>query len=496
MCRRPERAPVDGRKQAGGDWQNAARRDCIKEIRPLLKSNGTSLFSAPAVWYFRPMLKMPDHRPIRRGRSSRYPWYVAGLMGASYAVSFVDRALVSVAGAPIKQDLGLSDSQYGLLNGTAFVVLYCLCGIPLGLLADRVDRRAIIALGILFWSGMTALCGLTASFALFFMARIGVGLGEASLVPAGMSLLGGIVPRDRMARAVAIFLMGAAIGNGGALLIGGYLLNRLTLAGPLTLPLVGMIAPWRFLFLAACLPGLVMAALVMTIREPRREPVSRPGLRAALAHIGANPKAYGLLTAATACTIILAQAPGAWLPLFYVRHLALQPGTSAMLIGGIFLISAPTGQLAGGLLTDRLQAVGIAGAAQAVMASCQLLSLGPALIFCTTDRLWLSAVAYGLYTLLVSAATPTGLAGLHALAPSQLRGILSAMLVSIVTLVGVGLGPVAIGLLTEHVLQDEQALGPSLLIVTLAAGIVGPALALAGRRSFARSADKRLALAE
>jgi MFS family permease len=453
-------------------------------------------------WYFRNMSQKPDDHRLRMpgacGHASLYPWYVALLMGASYAVSFVDRALVSVASAPIKQDLALGDSQYGLLNGTAFVILYCLCGIPLGLLADRVDRRAMIALGILFWTGMTAICGLSISFAAFFVARVGVGLGEASLVPAGMSLLGSIVPRSRMARSVAIFLMGAAIGNGGALLVGGYLLTDLTGAGPLALPLFGPLAPWRLLFLIACLPGLVMAALVMTLREPSREPLgptTRPGLRAALSHVGTNPKAYGFLSAATACTIILAQAPGAWMPLFYVRHFALQPGASAMAIGAIVLMSAPTGQLAGGILTDRLQAHGVPGAQNTVMALCLFLALFPAVVFCTTGRLWLSEVAYGLYTLLVSAATPTGLAGLQMLAPPRYRGILSALLVSVVTLVGVGLGPVAIGLLTEYGFQDEQALGLSLLIVILAAGLTGPALALGGRRSFARTAGSHDPLA-
>src|SRR5580693_6148662 len=111
--------------------------------------------------------------------------YVLGLLFCSYIVAFIDRGLVSVAAAPIKHDLHLSDAQLGLLNGTAFVALYCVCGIPLGWLADRIDRRAVIALGLLIWSAMTAACAITGSFGAFFLARVGVGLGEACLVPAG-----------------------------------------------------------------------------------------------------------------------------------------------------------------------------------------------------------------------------------------------------------------------------------------------------------------------
>ena len=425
----------------------------------------------------------------RRTGTGSSPWYVAGLMGCGYAVSFLDRALVSVAGAPIKQDLGLSDTQFGLLQGTSFVILYSLCGLPLGRLADRVDRRRMIALGILFWTAMTMVCGLAGSFAMFFLARIGVGLGEASLVPAGMSLIGSVMPRDKMARAIAVVIMGATIGTATALMGGGYLLGGFGAAGPIDLPLLGVIAPWQALFLIAGLPGLAVAALVMTIREPARAAVPRAqaSLGAALAHVRAHLPAYGFLTAAACCNVTIAQTQGAWAPLFFVRQFGLSPGASAMLVGAMFLVSAPTGQLLGGILTDRLQARSIAGAQNLVMALLLALALIPGAVFCTTDNLWLAQASYPLFTFLVSAATPTGLAALQLLTPGRHRGTLSALFLSIVTLVGLGLGPAAVGLLTDHLFHDERALGSSLLIVILVAGSAGPLLALAGRRPFARA---------
>lgn len=418
--------------------------------------------------------------------SKLYPWYVVFLMFCGYAVSFLDRSLVNVASAPIKHDLGLSDSQFGLVSGTSFVILYCLCGIPLGRLADRVDRRGMIALGMLFWSAMTAVCGLAGSFPLFFAGRIGVGLGEASLVPAGMSLIGGTVRRDRMGRAVAIFIMGATVGNATALIGGGYLLTRFTETGPL----IGTLAPWQMLFLIACVPGLLIAALTMSLREPER-PVpatgERSGLRAAWTHIAAYRRAYGFLVAAACCNIVLAQAQSAWAPLFFVRQFGLAPGESAVLVGTLFLLSAPTGQFAGGWLGDRLQARGLAGAQNLVMTLCLVLALVPAAIFCTTDLLWLTKLAYPAFTFLVSAATPNGLAALQLLTPARHRGIASALFLSIVTLIGVGAGPAAVGLLTDHLFGDERALGASLLTVILVAGPVGALLAWVGRRPFARA---------
>jgi MFS family permease len=423
----------------------------------------------------------------RTGRSSVYPWYVVALLGCGYAVSFLDRALVGVAGAPIKHDLALSDTQFGLLQGTSFVILYSLAGLPLGRLADRADRRRMIAIGILFWTGMTALCGLAGSFATFFLARIGVGLGEASLVPAGISLIGSLISRERMGRAMAIFIMGATSGTAIALMGGGYLLTRLTALGGLSLPLVGALAPWQMLFLIACLPGLAVAGLILSIREPARGPTAPQApasLRAALAHVRTHGRAYGFLTAATCCNVTIAQTQGAWTPLFFVRHFGLQPGASALLVGIMFVVSAPTGQFAGGVLIDRLQARGVAGAQNLVMAICLALALVPGAIFCLSDRLWLSQATYPVFVFLVSAATPTGLAALQLLTPARHRGTLGALFLSVVTLVGLGFGPPLVGLLTDRLFGDEKAMGTSLLLVILVAGLAGPLLALAGRRSF------------
>jgi MFS family permease len=426
------------------------------------------------------------------GRSFKgaYPWYVAGLMGCSYAVSFVDRGLLSVAGAPIKQALHLSDSAFGLLHGAAFVLLFCVAGIPIGWLADRWNRRAIIAVGMLFWTAMTAACGMASSFSIFFIARIGVGLGEATLVPAGASLLAAILPGTRMTRAAAIFLMGATIGNAIALLGGGYLLGCLTRARPLHLPLLGALAPWQALFLLACLPGFVVAPWIMTLREPDRVTQGRSlrrDLAGAIGHLRANARAYGCLAGATACSNVLTQTQGAWMPLFYVRHFGLQPADGAMLVGALYILSAPAGQFAGGYLTDRLQTRGIAGAQNLTLAIGMLLSLAPAVLFCTTSDLLVSEASYAVFNFLVFAVTPNGLAGLQIMTPTRYRGIMTALLVSAVSVVGIGFGPATVGLLTDHLFHDELALGWALLSVFAVAGLCGPVLALAGRRDFART---------
>ena len=298
------------------------------------------------------------------------------LLSLSYAVSFVDRALVAVAGTPIKQAFALSDTQFGLLHGLAFVAMYCLCGIPFGWLADRTDRRRILAGGLLFWSAMTAICGLADSFALFFVARIGVGLGEACLVPVAMSMLGSAIPREHMARSVTVFLMGATLGNAAALIGGGRLLAWMADGAAWEAWGAAWVdAPdaWRVLFVVAAVPGVVLGVLALCMAEPPRtagapQPSASGGLVAAARHLRSHASAYFFLTAATACSVTLAQAQAAWMPMFFSRRFGFGSGESAMRGGVICLASAPSGQCVGGRVLTYLQRRG-APAPSAIQAS-------------------------------------------------------------------------------------------------------------------------------
>ena len=390
-----------------------------------------------------------------------FPW----LLAVTYALAFVDRALVAAAGGPIKAELGLSDAQFGLLGGTAFALLFCLSGIPLGWLADRVRRRALIAAGILLWSAMTALCGLAHGFASFAVARIGVGLGEACLIPAGISLIAGAVPPDRRARAVALFLMGATAGNALALLGGGYLLTQ------------GV--SWRALFLGAAALGVPLAAAMLAGKEPVR-PASGASAAAALAHLLRHRRAYALLTAATACTIGLSQSQAMWCPQLFARRFGLTPGQAAMLSGALFAVSAPLGQWLGGTAIDRLRARDAAGPPHLLLAACCAAALPAAALFCGGGTLFVAVPAYFLLNTFAFGATPAGLSGWQALTPPANQGMTVALLTSAATLGGVGLGPPAVGWLA-----DGWSLAPALLCVIAATGLAGLILGLAGRASFA-----------
>lgn len=198
-----------------------------------------------------------------------YAWYVLVVLMFVYVFNFIDRQILTILGPYIQKDLGLSDGQIGLLSGTVFALFYGLFGLALGRLADTWVRTWTIALGLSIWSGMTALSGFAGSFGALAAARVGVGVGEASASPAAYSLIGDWFPKSKRATALSIYSSGIFIGGGLSFAISGVVIegwNKAYAGGGAPLGLAG----WQAAFLIIGLPGLVLAALVMTLREPPR----------------------------------------------------------------------------------------------------------------------------------------------------------------------------------------------------------------------------------
>ena len=203
------------------------------------------------------------------GPGTGYAWYALVVLVLVYTLNFIDRQLLTILAPDIKHDLGITDAQFGFLYGTACGVFYSVFGIPLGKLADRWSRKRLLALGLATWSTMTALSGLAGNFTQLGVARIGVGVGEATAGPCGFSLLSDLFPPRRRATVIAIFTSGIYLGGGLALSIGTGLAHAWDHAFAGTKPPLG-IAGWQAAFLGLGLPGLVMALWVASLREPRR----------------------------------------------------------------------------------------------------------------------------------------------------------------------------------------------------------------------------------
>ncbi|HZZ35295.1 MAG TPA: MFS transporter, partial [Caulobacteraceae bacterium] len=196
-----------------------------------------------------------------------YAWYVIGVLLFAYTLSFVDRTVLSLLIGPLRASLHISDTQVSLLLGLAFAVFYTLMGLPLGWVADHWSRRTLIGIGVALWSLMTAGCGLARSYNALFLMRVGVGVGEATLSPAAYSLISDHFPKARLGRAVAVYSIGVPLGSGIALALGALVIKAVVAAPPLSLPIIGVIEPWRLTFLWIGLPGLLAALLMATVRE-------------------------------------------------------------------------------------------------------------------------------------------------------------------------------------------------------------------------------------
>ncbi len=202
-------------------------------------------------------------------------WYVVGVLTLAYVFSFIDRQILSLLVGPIQRDLAINDTWMSLLMGVSFAVFYTLFGIPLGRLADTKNRRNVIAVGIAFWSVMTAGCGLARQYWTLALMRMGVGIGEATLSPSAYSMIADYFRPERRSTAMSVYSMGIYIGSGLAFVLGGIVVKFAAQQESIELPWLGSIRSWQLVFLLVGLPGLPVALLTwLTVREPARRGVA------------------------------------------------------------------------------------------------------------------------------------------------------------------------------------------------------------------------------
>jgi len=424
-----------------------------------------------------------------------YAWYIAVVLGLAHLVSFIDRTIMSLIVQPMKHDLALSDTGIGLLVGFGFAILYVIFGLPLGRLADVANRRWTIAIGIFFWSVMTAACGFARTVPELFAARIGVGLGEAALIPAAMSLLTDYLPQAKLGRAVSILTMGAALGKSAALIGGGATLTWLNGSGAPLLATLGDVHPWQGLLICAALPGFAVVALVLTIREPARGSsiaINRGAqfsVASTFRHMWSLRRAYSGHFIAACAVIVLVQGISVWTPTFLVRKYHMSVAHSGYVFGLIVITGGLLGNLFGGWNTDRMRAKGRLEAPERHILFALMVAVVPGVAFCLVDNLNLSLVLLWLYYVTVSTCTSPTLAGVQLITAAPRRGVVTAIYLGLVNLAGFGLGPAFVGVLNDYVFKSPDALPYSLAIAITTLVVIGggaAALGMASYRALAR----------
>jgi len=422
-------------------------------------------------------------------RSGAYAWYVVAVLLLAYTLSFIDRMILSLLVGPIRADLGISDTQMSLLMGFAFAIFYSVLGIPLGWLADRGSRRGIIVAGVAAWSVMTAVCGLARSYGSLFLARIGVGVGEATLSPAAYSLLGDYFPREKLGRAMAVYSIGVPLGSGIALVAGALVVRFVTEGPALIMPLLGEMQPWRLAFVVIGLPGLLVALLIaLTVREPQRT-----GQKAGVERgefttfLKQHPAAIAAHFGAMSMIALVMYGAMAWIPQFLHRTYAMPVHEAGLWFGGATALCGACGLMLGGWMADGLYRRGFKDGHLRVI-RLNAVALLPLLIGMALAPTAAIALALMVLTMLLGT-IHGGVAGaaLQMITPNRLRARMVALYFLVANLIGLGCGPTAMALVTDRVFGEDTALRYAIALVTAVAMPVSVALASWGMKPFTRA---------
>lgn len=360
---------------------------------------------------------------------------------AVYVLNFLDRQIVTILAEPISKELGLSDTQLGLMTGLAFALFYAVLGIPIARYADRpqANRVGLISVSLLLWSGMTAVCGLAQNFVQLLLARVGVGVGEAGCTPAAHSLIADAVPAERRAGAIAFYGMGIPIGSLLGMVIGGLLADA-----------VG----WRWAFMVVGLPGVLLAAFVwFALRDPRTAGVisgaAKPMLsaREALREVFSS-RAFVLLAVASGLVAFLGYGKTAWSAIFFIRSFGLTPGETGLTLGIAAGLASLFGTWAGGWVADRF---GRVNKRHMLTAPAVLMVVAAPMLFAAYNATrWQVALALLVVpTAINSMYYGPAYAAVQGLVRKEARAVATATLVFAQNLIGLGLGPLFFGMMSD-----------------------------------------------
>lgn len=364
-------------------------------------------------------------------RPQRSASIILALLLLAYIFNFLDRQILGILAQPIKADLHLSDTQFGAIGGLAFALLYSLLGVPLAYLADKTSRSGVIAASLALWSAFTALCGTAASYGQLFLCRLGVGIGEAGGVAPSYALIADYFPPERRARALAIFSLGIPIGLAAGTLIGAYIAAAIN---------------WRAAFVVMGVAGIILAPILrFAVRDlPRPAASTAQAPLTSVFPILARKPAFWLLAFASSASSLCGYGLALWTPSVLIRSFGLDLVSTANFLASILLIGGCTGVLMGGWLADRLGAMDRGWYAK--LPAIAWLITAPAFVAgLLAPNLWLAwpllLIPNALNILWLGPVTTA----VQHLVPRHMRSTASASFLLINNLIGLGVGPLLIG---------------------------------------------------
>ena len=434
-------------------------------------------------------------KPVDEYPNPRYAWYMVIVLTIAYILSFVDRYILGLLIEPIKADLDLSDTQIGWLLGFAFAIFYATMGLPLGYLADRKRRTWLVAAGVAVWSAATAASGLAKNFAHLFIARVSVGAGEATLSPCAMSMISDSFPPERRGKPIAFYTAALSLGAGIASLVSAAVLTWAKSVPEVALPIVGTVAPWQFTFFVVGVPGLLVAVVMLFMREPKRLGRSAgdggAGFGDMLKYVGKRWNVYGSFIIFVCLMTICAYSQGWYAPMFQ-RTWGWEAQTYAWVNGIVLLATGPLTVNVAGWLSDKLYSQGKTDAPLLIVIAGAFILVPTGVILPLMPTAELAMVVVVFNTIGIAATSATSVTALLQITPGQIRGQTVALYYMVISMAGLLLGPSTVGLLSDNVFGNEK-LNYATAAVPLIFGLLVLPWAWYARRVYNAELDKQTA---
>ncbi len=403
-----------------------------------------------------------------------YAWYVVFVLTLASIISYVDRQILAIMIGPVRRDLDISDTQVSLLIGAAFALFFTTLTLPIARLSDRYSRRTIIAVGIFFWSLMTLACGLAQRYSHLFVARMGVGVGEAALAPAAYSMMSDYFTRERLPLAVGVFQSATFVGTGIAYIAGGYLVEYLESIPSLSLPFIGEVRSWQVAFFIVSLPGLLLAGVIYLLREPARTGLMRTdeetnptnASEVTLADLFRFARSRWKLFSFLFSGFLLMATQGfalfAWGAEFLIRTHDMSRSEAGLSFGLVALIFGISGSITGGIASSWIMSRGLLdGTMRVAVFKCVAITpFSAAMGFVSSGSLAIALLIP--VTFLMSLTPGLGAAIVQAVTPNQFRAQMVAVYGIAVGFLSYLLAPLMVALLTQYVFMRDDAVGYSL----------------------------------
>lgn len=409
---------------------------------------------------------------VRAADESAWPkpsrgWLLVALLALASVVSQFDRTVINLMVEPIKAEFGLNDTAFGALQSVAFGIFYVIACIPLGRAADNTNRKWLIAICLLFWSLFAMASGLAKTYWQLFLTRIGVAVGEASLTPAGLSMLSDHFPPDKLGRPVSGFLMSAPVGQGLAFIGGGSLLTALTGSEMLESGWLAGLEPWQAAFILIGAPGVLLVPLFLLIREPaRRGPqVDQLSAKDTARLIGRMWRALVPMFIGFAMVLLVAYSIAIWTPALLQRTYGWNAEQIGWGFGLVLIVFGMTGVMAAGFASDWLASKGHRDAPLKVACAGFAVAGVSGVLAPLMPSPYLALALLGVTLFFGNMPFPCAATSLQLIVPNRARAQISAVYVTFTTLVGLGVGPTVIGIMTDFVFQDPAQIRYSMSVV-------------------------------